>query len=73
MLDIILNDLWDSLDLLITCVIITGTVVVNTFVAFRIMYMVKNYRDPIQAFQKETSELEAVLKNQKDYDNINAV
>ena len=73
MLDIILNDLWDSLDLLITCVIITGTVVVNTFVAFRIMYMVKNYRDPIQAFQKETSELQSVLKNQKDYDKINAV
>jgi hypothetical protein len=73
MLDIILNDLWDSLDLLITCVIITVTVVVNTFVAFRVMYMVKNYRDPIQAFQKETSELEAVLKNQRDYDNLNAV
>lgn len=73
MLDIILTDLWDSLDLLITCVIITGTVVVNTFVAFRIMYMVKNYRDPIQAFQKETSELEAVLKNQKDYDKINGI
>ena len=73
MLDIILTDLWDSLDLLITCVIITATVIVNTFVAFRVMYMVKNYRDPIQAFQKETSELEAVLKNQKDYDNINAV
>ena len=73
MLDIILNDLWGSIDLLITCVIITATVIVNTFVAFRVMYMVKNYRDPIQAFQKETSELESVLKNQKDYDNINAV
>ncbi len=73
MLDIILTDLWDSLDLLITCVIITGTVIVNTFVAFRIMYMVKNYRDPIQAFQKETSELQSMLKNQKDYDKINAV
>ena len=73
MLDIILNDLWDSLDLLITCVIITATVIVNTFVAFRVMYMVKNYRDPIQAFQKETSKLETLLKNQKEYDNINAV
>jgi hypothetical protein len=35
--------------------------------------MVKNYRDPIQAFKKETSELEKVIKNQKDYDKINAV
>jgi len=73
MLDIILTDLWDSLDLLITCAIIKATIIANTFVAFRVMYMVKNYRDPIQAFEKETSELEAVLKNQKDYDNINAV
>jgi hypothetical protein len=73
MLNIILTDLWDSLDLLITCVIITATVIVNIFVAFRVMYMVKNYRDPIQAFQKETSELESVLKNQKDYDKINGI
>lgn len=73
MLDIIFNDLWNSFHLLLTCLIITATVIINTFVAFRVMYMVKNYRDPIQAFQKETSELEAVLKNQKDYDNINAV
>lgn len=73
MLNIILADLWDSLDLLITCTIITATVITNTFVAYRIMYMVKNYRDPIQAFQKETSKLETVLKNQKDYDKINAV
>jgi len=73
MLDIIFNDLWNSFHFLLTCVIITATVVVNTFVAFRIMYMVKNYRDPIQAFKKETSELEAVLKNQRDYDNINTV
>lgn len=73
MLDIIFNDLWNSFYLLITCVIITATVIVNTFVAFRIMYMVKNYRDPIQAFQKETSQLEAVLYNQKDYDNHNKI
>ena len=73
MLNIILNDLWGSFHLLLTCSIITGTVIANTFVAYRIMYMVKSYRDPIQAFQKETSELEAVIKNQKDYDNINAV
>lgn len=73
MLNIILTDLWGSLDLLITCAIITATVIANTFVGYRIMYMVKNYRDPIQAFKKETSELETVIKNQKDYDNINAV
>ena len=73
MLDIIFNDLWNSFYLLITCVIITATVIVNTFVAFRIMYMVKNYRDPIQAFQKETSQLKAVLYNQKDYDNHNKI
>lgn len=73
MLDTIFNDLWNSFHLLLTCAIITATVIINTFVAFRVMYMVKNYRDPIQAFKKETSELEAVLKNQRDYDNINAV
>ncbi len=72
MLDIILTDLWDSLDLLITCAIITATIIANTFVAFRVMYMVKNYRDPIQAFEKETSELEAVLKNQNTYEHIKA-
>lgn len=73
MLNIILNDLWNSVNLLITCGIVSATVILNTFVAFRIMYMFKSYRDPIQAFQKETSELQSVLENQKKYERINGI
>jgi hypothetical protein len=73
MLDIILSDLWDSFDLLITCVIISGTIILNTFIAFRIMFMVKNYQDPIQAFKKETNELESVINNAKKYEEMHGV
>lgn len=73
MLDIILSDLWDSLDLLITCVIVTGTIILNTFIAFRIMFMVKNYQDPINAFKKESNPIEDVFKNNEEYKKINAV
>jgi hypothetical protein len=73
MLDIILSDLWDSLDLLITCVIVTGTIILNTFIAFRIMFMVQNYQDPINAFKKESNPIEDVFKNNEEYKKINAV
>ena len=73
MLDIILSDLWNSFHLLITCIIVSGTIILNTFIAFRIMFMVKNYQDPIQAFKKESNSIEDVFKNNEEYKKINAV
>jgi hypothetical protein len=75
MVDIIISDVWASVDLLITCFIVTATVCLNLLFAFRVVYMVKNYEDPIKAFKKYEDKgiLEDVLKNQKEYNDINAI
>ena len=73
MLNIIVTDLWTSFHLLLTCIIISATVIINVFFAFRVMYMTKNYKDPIKAFKKDedTIALHDVIHNQKKYDEEN--
>lgn len=73
MLDTVLNDLWNSVDLLITLFIFTVAVGINLLFAFRVMYMVKKNEDPIKVFSKyeDQGTLRDVLINQKEYDEIN--
>lgn len=72
---IILGDLWDSFDLLITLSIYTLAVGINLLFAFRVMYMVKQNQDPIKALKKDQNRntLRDVLINQKEYNNINGL
>jgi hypothetical protein len=75
MLDTVLNDLWNSVDLLITLFIFTVAVGINLLFAFRVMYLVKKNEDPIQVFKKyeDNGTLRDVLINQKEYDEINGI
>lgn len=72
---IILGDLWDSFDLLITLSIYTLAVGINLLFAFRVMYMVKQNQDPIKALKKDQNRntLRDVLINQKEYNDINGL
>lgn len=75
MLDTILNDLWNSVDILITLSVFTLAVGVNLLFAFRVMYMFKQNEDPIKVFKKyeDKGTLRDVLLNQKEYDDINQI
>ena len=75
MLNTVLNDLWNSVDLLITLFIFTVAVGINLLFAFRVMYLVKKNEDPIQVFKKyeDNGTLRDVLINQKEYDEINGI
>jgi hypothetical protein len=75
MVDIVLGDLWSSIDLLITLSIYTVAVGINLLFAFRVMYMVKQNKDPIKALKKEekNNTLGDVLINQKEYNEINGI
>lgn len=73
--NIIINDLWSSIDLLITLSIYTLAVGINLLFAFRVMYMVKQNKDPIKALKEEekNNTLRDVLINQKEYNDINGI
>lgn len=72
--NIIINDLWSSIDLLITLSIYTLAVGINLLFAFRVMYMVKQNKDPIKALKGENKNtLRDVLINQKEYSEINGI
>jgi hypothetical protein len=75
MLNTVLNDLWNSVDLLITLFIFTVAVGINLLFAFRVMYLVKKNEDPIKVFKKyeDNGTLRDVLLNQKEYDEINGI
>lgn len=75
MVNVILTDLWTSFHLLLTCIIISATVIINVFFAFRVMYMTKNYKDPIKAFQKndDFSPLSDMIENDKQYKDMNQI
>ena len=62
MIEIILNDLWHVMHLLLVCTVITATVLINILMALRLGYFFKSYRDHIGAFKKEE------LKKKEDLD-----
>lgn len=69
----VIEDLWWILKLLIVCAIITGTVLINLLVAFRIMYMTKNYKDPINAIKREPkkTDFQISYENDQRYNELN--
>ena len=69
----VIEDLWWILKLLIVCAIITGTVLINLLVAFRIMYMTKNYKDPINAIKREPkkTDFQISYENDQKYNELN--
>jgi hypothetical protein len=75
MIDIIIKDIWDSLDLLITILIVTFSLLCNTFFVVRFIYMLNNSKDPIQAFNKKplSNTIIDSLVNEKEYNKINDV
>lgn len=75
MIDIIINDIWDSFNLLITILIVTFGLLCNTFFVVRFMHMLNNRKDPIQAFNRKplSNTIIDSLVNEKEYNKINNV
>lgn len=69
----VIQDLWWIFKLLIVCAIITGTIIINLLVAFRIMYMTKNYKDPINAIKREPkkTDFQISYENDQKYNDLN--
>jgi Tfp pilus assembly protein PilO len=51
--DRIVFDLWNVIYVLLLCVVITATIIVNTLLTLRMTFYWKSFRDPINALKKE--------------------
>ena len=51
--DRIVFDLWNVIYVLLLCVVITGTIIINTLLTLRMTFYWKSFRDPINALKKE--------------------
>lgn len=51
--DRIVFDLWNVVYVLLLCAVITGTIILNSFITLRMTFYWKSSRDPINAFTKE--------------------
>jgi len=65
----IIYDLYWFFKIVVLSLLISGVVIGNILMAFRISFFFKSYRDPINALKREHS-IESVLKNQEEYDKI---
>jgi hypothetical protein len=53
--DRVVFDLWNVLYVLLLCVVITATIIVNTLLTLRMTFYWKSFRDPINALKKQES------------------
>lgn len=73
MVNTIISDLWSIFNLFINLLIFTMAIGINLLFSFRVMYMFKERKDPINAIKKpeQKNTLQDVLMNQSAYDEIN--
>ncbi len=66
---IIIHDLWNIMDLILTCAVISFAIIVNTLLTLRMTFYWKSFRDPINALKKEET-LKSVYDRSREQDEI---